>query len=209
MSIKTDGLVEAGPFKVTTSVAAGFVKNNASGELEFGQAASAWDLIAFNTAVGGVLPDFTGLNGDVDDTYQLIFQGLGRSSTANSRGGLRINGAFPALSAPTRFASQSTTSIATGRREGNSWRLWAEGGAFIPGAFYGRAIIHAKSGKVRTGESWMAAGRPVPGAPAGVRVFEQHFVQRWNDTTTNIISLGIRGTFGLVSFAWLYKIKTA
>ena len=209
MSIKTDGLFEAGPFKVTATVPAGFVKNNALGELEFGQAASAWDLIEFKTFSGaGNFDDFAAvLDGNVDDTYQIMWQAIGQSSTNTCSGGLRINGVLPATLAVTRYISQRNFHGATAQDQGNSWRLWRD---FSPASnkaqVYGRCVIHAKSGKIRTGESWFSSRRSFG---ATLRQWEAHFCHRWSDTTTNITSLGITTTFARVNRAWLYKIKTS
>ena len=207
MSIKTDGLMEGGPFKVTASVPAGFVKNNASGELEFGQAASAWDLIEFKTFSSPLANHFFDavVDGDVDDTYQVIFQARGPASAAFTSGRIIFNGVSTV--AGFRFTSQTAFSTGQFRNLGAGWQCYREfGGSTGDAGIYGRCIIHAKTGKVRTGISWMTAQRPF-GAP--FRDIQTHYAQRWNDTTTNITQIGFRGSGGRVSQAWLYKIKTA
>lgn len=88
MSIETPGQIEALDFKTSQSVTAGFVKNKADGEFEYGQAGSAWDLIEakeITTNLDDVGADpftvqpraitFSGLNGDVDEIYLLSFNG--------------------------------------------------------------------------------------------------------------------------------------
>lgn len=209
MSIKTDGLMEGGPFKVTGSVpGAGFVKNLADGTLVLGQAASAWDLIEFKSFSGAVPSNHffdAVVDGDVDDTYQIIFQARGPASASFTSGRIIFNG----VSTVAGFRFTSLTSFTTGifRNLGNGWQCYREfGGSTSDAGIYGRCIIHAKTGKVRTGESWMSAQRKF-GAPW--RTFETHYAQRWNDTTTNITQIGFRGSGGRVSNAWLYKIKTA
>jgi len=205
MSIKTDGIIEGGPFKVTDGSPAGFVKNNAAGELEFGQAASAWDLIEFKTFSG-----FAGsgefdavLDGDVDDTYQVIFQAFARASANVSRTIMTFNNVVPAN---TRFVSTETHTTGQNRVTGASWQVAREYiGAGSHAAIYGRVIIHAKTGKVRTGESWMTAER----FAGSWRTFETHYAQRWNDTTTNITSIGFSSSVARLSYGWLFKIKTA
>ena len=208
MSIRTDGLIEASPFKVTDSVAAGFVKNDASGNLLFGQAASAWDLVEFKVFSGSVpaIHSFDAvLDGDVDDTYQIMFQGSGVTTGGNSRGSIIFNGL--AATVDQRFVSTQTWTTGQSANFGVRWQVWNEFGSTSRPAFYGRAIVHAKTGKVRTGESWMSAERTFSGSQ---RTFETHFSQRWNDTTTNITSIGFEGQLGArVSYGWLYKIKTA
>jgi len=206
MSIKTGGLIEAGPFKVTASVSAGFVKNDASGNLLFGQLASAWELLDFQATPGGS-PDtaFTGLNGDVDEVYQIIWQAIGNSSSGSSRGELEINGALPASSAVTRTVGTETNSAFQGPVSNLNWTLWRENAAFSSAGIAGRCIIYAKSGKIRTGESWASGQRPITAQPS--RAFEGHYSQRWNDTTTNITSLNIGGSFSKITFKWLYKLK--
>ncbi len=207
MSIKTDGLLEGGTFKVTAPVTAGFVKNNASGELVLGQAASAWDLIefkGFSAPLGDHYFDAV-LDGDVDETYQVIFQSFGPASSTNTTGRIIFNG----FTTVPGYRFTSLTSFTTGqfRNLGDGWQCWREfGGSTSTAATYGRCIIHAKSGKVRTGESWMSGQRKF-GAPW--RTFETHYAQRWNDTTTNITQIGFHGSGGRASVAWLYKIKTA
>ena len=208
MSIKTDGLLEGGPFKVTGSVpGAGFVKNLADGTLVLGQAASAWDLIEFKTFSSPLSNHFFDavVDGDVDDTYQVIFQAFGPASAARSSGRIIFNGVSTV--AGFRFTSQTAFSTGQFRSLGDGWQCWREFGGFTSTAgVYGRAIIHAKTGKVRTGISWMTAQRKF-GVP--FRDIQTHYAQRWNDTTTNITQIGFRGTSGRVSRAWLYKIKTA
>lgn len=212
MSIKTDGLIEASPFKVTSPVTAGFVKNNASGELEFGQAASAWDLIEFKVFSIPQAPaeNFDAvLDGDVDDTYQIIFQAFGPASAGNTKTFLRIND-IAAGSEPggTRFVSDTAFTGSLTASLGTGWEIWREFGSFSSTAgIYGRCIIHAKTGKIRTGEGWMSAQRIV--GPTFQSIGTQ-YAQRWNDSTTNITKLGFDhfGT-GRVSYGWLYKIKTA
>lgn len=207
MSIKTDGLIEAGPFKVTAPVTAGFVKNDASGNLLFGQAASAWDLIEFKVfSSPPTLHSFDAvLDGDVDDTYQIVFQAFGPASAGFTTGNIIFNGLAPTTDQ--RFVSTNTFTTGQFANLGSGWQCWREfGSTTSTSGIYGRVIIHAKTGKVRTGESWMSAERLFG---ASFRTFETHYAQRWNDTTTNITSIGFSGTQGKVSNAWLYKIKTA
>ncbi len=205
MSIKTDGLIEGGPFKVTATVPAGFVKNNASGELEFGQAASAWDLIEFKIKTGtGTFDDFDAvLDGDVDEVYQVIWQYITPTTGGFSRGGLNFNGVQPAGS---RFVLWSSHTTARAQSLGESWRTWTEFGSTGVAGIYCRAIVYAKSGKIRTGISWASSQRFFSGS---LRTFEIHGSQRWDDTTTNITSIGFNAiSGGRISRAWLYKIKT-
>ncbi len=206
MSIETDGLIEASPFKVTATVPAGFVKNNAAGELEFGQAASAWDLIEFKVKTGsGNFGTFAAvLDGDVDDTYQVMWQYIAPSTGGFSRGQITFNGVTPHPDA--RYVSHQTWNTGMQDSLGAGWQVWSEFGSTSKAGVYCRAIIHAKTGKVRTGESWASAQRIFSG---NLRSFEIHHAQRWNDTTTNITSIGISGDLGgRINRAWLYKIKT-
>lgn len=95
MSIKTDGIINAGDFKVTDTVDAGFVKNNAAGDLLFGQAASAWNLIEKKDITSAVTSiTFTGLNGTVEKQYMLIYRckSAGANLTANELVVVKPNG---------------------------------------------------------------------------------------------------------------------
>ncbi len=95
MSIKTDGIINAGDFKVTDTVDAGFVKNDASGNLLFGQAASAWNLIEKKDIASAVTSiTFTGLNGTVEKQYMLIYRckSAGANLTANELVVVKPNG---------------------------------------------------------------------------------------------------------------------
>lgn len=86
MALKTTGSLEADSFKATTASAStpGFVTNDATGLLEYGQSgastpvgASVWDFIEHK-----VLPSetdcltFSGLTGNADKIYKLVFRNL-------------------------------------------------------------------------------------------------------------------------------------
>lgn len=211
MSIETDGLLEGGPFKVTASVTAGFVKNDASGNLLFGQAASAWDLIEFKTfSSPSSIHSFDAvLDGDADDTYQIILQAFGPSSASNSTGYLVINGLSTLGVVIGQTRHKGTIAFNGGglsSTSGGGWQLWREFGAFRVSGIYARAIIYAKTGKIRTGISWSSSQRSIGPTFQSVGV---QYAQRWDDTTTNITSIGFHGLrSSRVSYAWLYKIKT-
>ncbi len=84
MSIKTTGSLEGDSFKATAAATAGFVRNDATGLLEYGQGgagtpigSSVWDFIEHK-----VLPSetdcltFSGLTGSADKVYKLVFRNL-------------------------------------------------------------------------------------------------------------------------------------
>ncbi len=230
MSIKTPGQLEGDNFKTDPTVA-GFVKNDSSGNFQFGQTGSAWTFLETKTLASAAtsiaftglanadnayrlvwenpfdvgtpaitdgriyfhyngLPTgstesvITNLDGDVDDTYQVMWQFCAPSTGGNTFGFLTLNGST--AGATTRYVSQSTWNTGMTPGLGAGFRLWREFGSTSKGGIYGRAIIHAKSGKVRTGYGWSSAQRIFSG---NLRTFEYHAGFRWNDTTTNLTSL--------------------
>ncbi len=86
MSIKTIGSIEADSYKVTSGGASveGFVTNDAAGLLEYGQGgagtpvgAAIWDIIEHkNVATDTGSLTFSGLSGDTDKLYKLVFRNL-------------------------------------------------------------------------------------------------------------------------------------
>lgn len=208
MSITTPGLVEAGPWKVTAPVSAGFVKNDASGNLLFGQAASAWDFIEFkNTSSGGFGSFATVLDGNTDEVYLVEWQGFGTSSAAGSNGRFTLNLVeIPTLGGTVGGLYHSTSGSSTPGISGVAeWRLWSEGGTAVAMSHFGRAIIYAKSGKFRTGHVWSYSRRGPAALSSNVVLVRGAF--RWTNTTTNITRIGFTSTFGGIRRGWLYKIK--
>ncbi len=74
MSIKTTGQLQGENLK-TVPTAAGFVKNDASGNFLFGQVGSAWTFLETKIlATAETNISFTGLNGVVDRAYRLVWE---------------------------------------------------------------------------------------------------------------------------------------
>lgn len=196
MSIQTPGQIEANALQTTASVAAGFVKNDASGNLLFGEAASAWDLIqtqdfATQGPVGTPV-SFSGLNGDVDETYQLII----RSFIASGNGGLgqpsnlvlKVNGDPAASSNLYRSALHDGGTLPP---QGYTTQLflWRQIGSKASFFVYGRWVIHAKSDNFARNIHGRIAYRGNSGSGSG-----QNMVGCYRHPTANIVSLEVHLT---------------
>lgn len=242
MSIETTGQIEAEDFKTNQSVTAGFVKNTASGDFEFGQSATGWDLIeakevTTNLNSGAIALTFSGLNGEVDDTYQLVFNG--RYNDAAGAGGSGVGLAATGL----RFLRLGinglvvTPFLARGKSvfRNNIHFFNGSGGhsIFIRNTvleigfavstggfadFHGRIIFSVKHGTTGNLGNYTGQGSTMPvdplNAAALTQMFGLHFAGFWNDASTNVTSLNIEVVgqetvvLGSPASSWyLYKIK--
>ncbi len=183
MSIESPNLFEAQTFKTTQSVTAGFVKNDASGNLLYGQAGSAWDLIEKKdivTPTGSIT--FSGLNGDVDEVYMLLFRNLspaGGSSPAivDLRPNAIANVGFTTLY---NMAGTGVTTIFTASTQLQIQRVSTS--ALTP--VFGKFIFYAKTGQRRMLQGLSSESRAATNDFNG-----KYWTGRWQDETTNITSI--------------------
>ena len=74
MSIKTTGQLQGKDLKTVPTVA-GFVKNTAAGDFLFGQTGSAWTFLETKTLTSAATSiAFTGLDGNTDRAYRLVWE---------------------------------------------------------------------------------------------------------------------------------------
>ncbi len=200
MSIETTGLAKADTFQATAGTIAGFVKNNAAGDLLLGEPGSAWtlhqavDLVAdVNSAGGGTVVNFTGLNGDVDEVYLLLY----RHVFPTSAGGINLNLAPNGIVTDPNFLA----TVLVQRTNGTTGVFAGAGGLVIGQSNaghldthqYGRVLFHAKTGVHRFYECQTLTAPVV--STAGHH-FGTNFQGAWRETTTNITSLAIATRFG-------------
>lgn len=225
MSIETPGQIEANALQTTASVTAGFVKNDASGNLLFGQAASAWDLVSVQdfAAAQGVPSHvtFSGLDGDNDEVYQLIFRGFvqvglaGLGQPANLS--LRFNG-MTGSSSSLKCGLHSVQSGPTGIQGYTNqlflWRTHASTASGTTAWVFGKWFIHAKSSQPRVVQGIVSYGNTSSGSSN--RAWGQNMIGAWTNTAANVTSLEVYPTLpqtspgGEVKQDWslhLYKVK--
>jgi len=153
MSIKTDGIINADDFKVTDTVDAGFLKNDPAGNILFGQAASAWDLIETKEIASATNSiTFTGLTGAVEKQYLLMFRckSEGANVTTNEFVEVRPNGAVAGLGSPNGHNHAITVRTALGdagpgliyQTESPGWELWRSSDPTISFDVVGRLLFN-------------------------------------------------------------------
>ncbi len=209
MSIDTTGLIEADNFQ-GTAAQAGFVKNDASGNLLLGETGSAWTLIETFVAPSDIT-DFTFaavLDGDVDYQYRIIYTAGPFVTVAGTRIFLRPNGVTTGqLTLSSRWgfdprASFSTPNLVLAQVVG----LTAPPGVASTMRLYGDFDFTAHTGQQRILNGDQAEQRPLVSRTNGYLHWG-----KWSDTTTNITSLKVE-TDGLgfipSGSEWaLYKVK--
>ncbi len=209
MSIKAPG------YNVSAAVAAGFVKNDGAGNFSFGEAGggggggSGWDLIETKDITAATTSvSFTGLNGDVDKYYQIVYVIEKPITTAsNSSYVLRPNGISTNQNTIERnFSSSggvgtnlfSDLRLAGGGLQANIQML----GSFFFEAQTGNLIRQMMGSKntFSTGQLFNF-GRVARVVSASI----------WEDSTTNITSFDIVANFanimGVGSTFSLYKLS--
>ncbi len=202
MSIKTDQTTLAEDYKTSDGSPAGFIKNLADGSFTFGNLGSGWTFLETIIVPAGPvqsLVTFSGLNGDVDFAYRLIFDIVNPRDLA-SLVFLLPNG----VATPAESVTTFVNAVDGIQRELNS-RLVMAARRAISGLtedwhLFGDCEFWAKSGQQRQMQSWHAEVNlsTTGGFPrSGLRIHHG----RWTDTTTNITSLGIAGGFSPTTFA--------
>lgn len=200
MSIKTDGLTKADTFQASAATVAGFVKNDPSGNLLLGEPGSAWtlhqafDLTAdVNSAGGGTVVNFTGLNGDVDEVYLLLYRFVFPITALGVNLNLAPNGIV---------TDSSMTGSLQVLRTGGTTGIFVRAGALTIGQSnsghpattqVGRCLFHAKTGVHRFYECEQITA---PVVSSGSHHFGLNFQGAWRESTTNITSLAIATRFG-------------
>ena len=225
MSIETTGQLEAEDFKTSQSVAAGFVKNKADGEFEYGQAGSAWDLVEakeiatnLDEGVANRLV-FSGLNGEVDGDYMLLFRGRYNDGAGSGGAGvgpagttafrfmrLGVNG----LTVPPATTPAGNRILTSGHHfnRGNglhgvffrgdlsfSLSLTSFPSSQAPADFHGRLIFAARHGTGLLSRRFICTSSVNPVDPltadALFNLFDFHVAGSWLEGTSNLTSLEI------------------
>ncbi len=193
MSIETTGLAKADTFQATAATPAGFVKNDASGNLLLGEPGSAWVLHqAFdftsdiNSAGGGTAVTFTGLNGDLDEVYLLLCRFVIRGTS-----GVNMNLAPNGVLTSADYAASALLQRADGTRVsfnavGTSMPITQSNNGHPDTTHSIRLYFHAKSGVHRM---WNAQEHTAP--VVSTNSFHFGFTRQggWRDTVTNLTSL--------------------
>jgi hypothetical protein len=209
MSIKTPGSGKADSFQTSQGgLSGGFVKNDATGLLLYDQAGgtgqAVWEPIESKlVTVAGATLTFSGLNGDVDETYKLMYNFNFIPTGSNERFRLAPNGIVSAVtqfSLFCHFKNAGSNNPAVFSYPDMSFA--SQQNASINGVVY----FNAKTGQART----MLGEQTSYRADLG-RVIRNDTYAHWTDTVTNVTSLVIdtllAGTGISVGSEWtLYKI---
>ncbi len=188
MSIKAPG------YNVEGSPAAGFVKNDGSGNFTFGEPGggggigTGWELVerkVIASDVGSIT--FSGLDGDVDEQYMLIAHEIAPvSGGANYTITMQPNGATTLqhsfiVSSPSSSGVRSPANFTDIR-----WRpvYFRAADVVVDSTIW----ITAKTGNIRVVRGY-AGGAGVSVFPGGLGL--EMTTARWTDTATNITSLDI------------------
>lgn len=187
MSIKTTGFAKGNAFKTSQSVSGGFVKNDAAGLFSYdngppaaAEGGSIWDFIQTkNIAVDTNSVIFSGLNGDVDDVYKMVFTAIDYPGTTTAwqfrPNGVTTNQISMALLHRTNIGSNPIFIF-------NHLNMHNEGDVYLGGRLY----FDAKTGKPR---QFYCEDQISERSVAKVQ--KAFFSGFWNDTSTNITSLEV------------------
>jgi len=193
MSIETTGLAKADTFQATAATPAGFVKNNAAGDLLLGEPGSAWtlhqacDLTSdVNSAGGGTVVNFTGLNGDVDEVYLLLARFVIPASTGTNMS-LAPNGVVTDINYLATVLVQRTNGT-TGLFAGTPLVISQSNGGHPDTTQFVRCLFHVKTGTFRFYNCQQLTAPIVSSASFH---FGINYQGVWRDTVTNVTSLAI------------------
>lgn len=213
MSLETTGSMTAEDFKAAPT-AAGFVKNDASGNFLLGETGSAWTLLetkSISVATQSITFDNSGslLNGDTDRAYRLIYECPLPLTATDSRWELRPNG----LTANQRTVVFEVNNIGTLSAYGYTSGLLFSNTILpvTPGPMYvfGMLEFYADRGPGGFSSRLMKATEIVS-APGVNKTTGTQFMGKWADSATLVTSLEIRSLQPTVIEAgskWsLYKI---
>ena len=95
MGLIIAGQVESPAFQTTTPTGSGHLKNDASGNFEFGQSGSSWTFLESIETLEGDGDDdltFSGLDGDTDRAYRIVWDDVKTTTLGDYRLHLRPNG---------------------------------------------------------------------------------------------------------------------
>lgn len=214
MSIKAPG------YNVSAAVSAGFVKNDGAGNFSFGElgggGAGGGDLELLETIlpVGGESSiTFSGLNGDVDKCYKLIWTAEGPGVGIDQRLALRPNAQVPGAGGSAHKSLRITTSAQNGnfRAVFNEMRF---------SEIAAQSITGELTFAVKTGQPRVYKAESANFWAAATFALNQHFRYTWTGSwedgagdTTNITSLqlfDIVGTFGFTAGSRysLYRVNS-
>lgn len=187
MSLETTGSLKAEDFKAAPT-AAGFVKNDASGNFLLGETGSAWTLLETKlVAVATQSIIFTGLNGNTDRAYRLIYSNPLPLTAIDSRWELRPNGLVGTRTRVFEINNGGTLSsyTAVGLLCSNTIL------PATPGPMYSFGMLEfyaeASGFNRRQFKSQEVVSAPSVNKTSGTQFFGQ-----WNDSTTLVTSLEIR-----------------
>ena len=190
-------------YNVEGNPAAGFVKNDGAGNFLFSQVGGgggggggagggAWELVEVKTVGTAVTSvSFTGLDGDTDDRYLLLYRINKRTASAsgNVTYQLRPNGSSSGIATVGQFSVHPTGT--TGANTYSYIRLAGGGTVAFDIDYYGSVTIDARTGAL--GRSFRTSH--VSNTRSGFGTFTLwELASDWSDNSTNITSLDIVST---------------
>ena len=203
-------------YNVSGGVSAGFVRNDGSGDLIFGEpgtggVGTGWELVE-KKVIGSDTTSitFSGLDGDTDEQYMFIMhENPLTSAGANYQITIRPNGATTLQQTQSMAIPSSSGFILHSNFTDLRWRIQ-----------YQRALelvvdttlwFHAKSGNVRLLHCTSGAGGGIQNPfPSGLGI--EITTGQWDDQNANItfidIVASVAGGLGAGSIYWLYKKST-
>lgn len=191
MSIKTDQATIAKDFKTSeVSVPVGFVKNNAAGDFIFGQSGSGWTFLETQIVPAGPAVQsltFSGLNGDVDFEYRLMYDIV---AAPNTDGQIRLE-PNAVVTGAAAFTTTHRVSISTISITAQNNLMMCRYNPFASATdfhLFGECILWVRSGRQRQMWSWHTEINVAQG-----RSDQRVHHGRWNDEISNVTSLRIFG----------------
>ncbi len=200
-------------YNVSGGVSAGFVRNDGSGDLIFGEpgtggVGTGWELVE-KKVIGSDTTSitFSGLDGDTDEQYMFIMhENPLTSAGASYQITIRPNGATTLQQTQSMAIPSSTGNILHSNFTDLRWRI-----------SYQRALelvvdttlwFHAKSGNVRLLHCTSGAGGGIQNPfPSGLGI--EISTGQWDDQNANVTFIDIvantAGGLGAGSIYWLYK----
>lgn len=204
MSLETTGQILSDDFKTSQATPAGFVKNDANGDFLFGESGSGWNLLETKNVASDVASiTFSGLDGDTDRAYRLVYRVTTKGG--NPEISLRPNGiSTNQFSVIHRASSSGSANVAT-RPELSL--LQSAAVSVFP--CFGIADFWAERFGT-TGHRMFLSYQTVHCVALNNVAF-RNVGGRWLDTTTNVTSLVVQATVGTAVTAgstWsLYVVK--
>jgi len=208
MSIETTEQILSDDFKTNQATVAGFVKNDASGNFLFGESGSGWNLLETKNVASDVASiTFSGLDGDTDRAYRLVYRLTMKPGEASNEISLRPNGISTNMFSMIHRASSSGSFNVATRSE---LSLVQHGGVIaVPFPYFGIADFWAERFGT-TGHRMFMAYQSTFNVQTG-NVALRNTMGRWLETATNVTSLVVQSTLGTnvpAGSSWsLYVVK--